>query len=75
MPVVPGFWVVGLSDQVARRGSAASSRAQAKVPTIQAESPPPVEMNKELVYQLQAEELAMEEACQVKDAATLEAVM
>ena len=34
MPVVPRFWVVGLGDQAARRGLAASSRARGKVPAI-----------------------------------------
>ena len=59
----PGFWVVGPSDQVAMSGPAISSRAQGKAPTIQPESLPPAETNKELVHWLQAEELAVEEAC------------
>ena len=60
MPAVPRFWAVGPSNQVARRGLAASWRAQGKAPTIQAELAPPAEIEKELVCQLQAEELAIE---------------
>ena len=38
--VVPGFWVVGTSDQAARKGLASSSRVQRKAPDIQAELTP-----------------------------------
>ena len=75
MPVAPGFWIVGPSDQVARRGPAASSRAQGKVPAIQEELPSPAKMDEKLAHQLQAEELAAEKACQGRDVATLEVVM
>ena len=75
MPVVLGFWVVGLSDQAARRGPGASSRAWAKAPTIQAELMPPAETDKELVRLNQAQELVAEEARQGRDMAILEVVM
>ena len=75
MLMVPQFWVVGLSDQVARSGSAANSRAQGKAPTIQAEPMPLTKTDKELVCQFQAEELVAEEAHQGRDAATLEVVI
>ena len=63
------------SDQMARRRLGTSSRAWGKAPTIQAALLPPTEMDKELVCQLQAEELVVEEARQVRDVATLEVVM
>ena len=52
MPVVPRFWVVGPSDQVARRGPAASLRAQGKMLAMQVELPPLAELGEELVCQL-----------------------
>ena len=52
MPVAPTFWVVGLSDEVARRELATSLRAWGKVLAIQAESTPPAKTDKELVHQL-----------------------
>ena len=52
MPVVPRFWVVGPSDQVARRGPAASLRAQGKMLAMQVELPPLAELDEELVCQL-----------------------
>ena len=48
MPVVPRFWAVALSDQVARRGLAASSRAHSKAPTVQVESAPSVKIDVKL---------------------------
>ena len=54
MPAVPRFWAVGPSEQVARRGLAASLRAQGKVPAIQLEFKPPAEIDEELVCQIQA---------------------
>ena len=46
IPAVPGFWVVGPSDQVGRRGSLASSRAQYKAPAIQVELLPQTRQTK-----------------------------
>ena len=60
--------------QVAKRGPAASSRAQGKVLTIQAESTPPGQAEKKLACQLQTE-LVVEESHQGRDAATQEVVM
>ena len=73
MPAAPGFWVVSPSDQVARRGQAASLRSRVKA--VQMESTAPAKTEKEVVCQLQVEELAVEEVCQGKDVATLEVVM
>ena len=74
-PAAPRSWVVDPSDQVARRGLTASSRAPGKVPAVQAELLTPAETGKELACQLQVEELAVEEAHQGRDAATLKVVM
>ena len=60
MSVAPGFWAAGPSDQVARRGLAASSRAWGKVSAIQVELLPLAKTDKELVCWLRAEELAVE---------------
>ena len=49
MPAVPRFCIADLSDQMASRGLAASSRAQGKVPTIQADLMAPAKTDKELV--------------------------
>ena len=75
MPMAPLFWAVGPSDQVARRGLATSSRAQGKMPIIQAEWMPPAKTDKELSCWLQVEELEAEEARLGRDVATLEVVM
>ena len=37
LPVAPGFWAGGPSNQVARREPATSSRARGKAPTVQVE--------------------------------------
>ena len=52
MPVVLRFWVVGPSVQVARIGLATNSRAWGKAPTVQAESMPLAETDKELAHWL-----------------------
>ena len=75
LPAVPKFWAAGPSDQVARGRLATSSRAWGKAPAVQAESLPLAKTNKGLVYLLQVEELAVEEAHLGRDAATLEVVM
>ena len=75
MLVMPRFWVVGPSDQVARRGPATSLRAQGEAPIIQAELMPLAETYKELARQIQVEELAVEEDNQGRDAPTLEVVI
>ena len=49
MPVVPRFWVVGPSDQVARRGLAYSLRARGKAPAVQTGPISPAKTDKELV--------------------------
>ena len=72
---MPGFWVAGPNDQVARRGLAASLRALGRAPSIQVELTPLVETDKEMVHQLQVEELAVEEAYQGRHVATLEVAM
>ena len=73
--VVPGFWAVGPSDEVAKRGPATNSTAQGKTPAIQAESILLAKTDEELVCHLQVEKLVVEEAHQGRDAATLEVVM
>ena len=75
LPAAPRFWVGGPSDQVDGREPAWSLRAQNKAPAIQVEKTPLAEMDKELVCRLQAEEVAVEEAHQGRDAATLEVVI
>ena len=74
MPVGPRFWLSGQSIWVARWGLPTSSKAQEKVPTVQV-APPPPEMDKELAWWFQKEEVVVEEARLGRDNATLEVVM
>ena len=52
MPAAPRFWAAGPNDQVAKKGLAASSRAQGKVPAIQAELLPLPRQRKSFFHQL-----------------------
>ena len=73
--VAPESWAAKQSDQVGRRGLATSSRAWDKMPAVQVELLPLAKIDKKLTRPLQAEELAVEEAHQGRDMATLEVVM
>ena len=75
MPAAPEFWAMGPSVCVARWGLPASSRARGKVPAMQTVPMPLVEIDEELVWQLQEEEVVTEEAWLGRDATTLEVVM
>ena len=72
MPVGPGFWFLGHSIWVARRGVPTSAKAWGTVPTM---APPPLEMDEELAQWLQQEEVVAEEVWLGWDTATLEVVM
>ena len=58
MPKGPGFWFSVQGIWVARQGPHTSTKARGKVPAV--ELPPP-EMDKELAWQLQQEEVAVQE--------------
>ena len=73
--VAAGIWAGGPSDQVAGQRPAANLRAQGKAFTVQAEKLLPAKMDKELACGLQAEKMAVKEAHQEKDAATLEVII
>ena len=74
MPTLPKFWTRGPSIQVARRRPPSSSRVWVKVPAMQA-VPLPLETDKELMWRLKEEEVAVEEVQLGRDAATLEVVL
>ena len=62
VPVAPEFWSTVLGVYIAKWGPPTSSRAQGKVSAIQAAPTPPVEMDKELTWWLQEEEVTAEQA-------------
>ena len=71
MPAVPEFWAVGPSVCIARWGLPISSKARAKVPTMLVVPIPWAETDKELAWQLQEQEVAVEEAWLGRDTTTL----
>ena len=72
MPKGPGFWLSNQIVWVARWGLPASWKARGMAPTME---PPPLEIDKELAWQLQQEEVVAEESWLGWEVATLEVVM